>query len=214
MRNEIPKCLCAKLTNRRLALQINVVAFACDRSVHWGEKPLPPGQPWVTQRSTEELLETYADFGDDVKILLRCLPSPSVWAIHGVWPPLKSYSIDRVALVGDAAHGMLPHLGAGVGQGIEDTYVISRLLTHPLTKLSNVGEVLRSYDSIRRDRAHSIHTGSTRAGDIYEGVGPSGNSEEGLCSDLQGIWDQVWRYDLQGVVNSEIDRLKTSVFIQ
>lgn len=32
---------------------------------------------------------------------------------------------------------MLPHLGAGAGQAIEDTLLLSRLLTHPLTNLSN-----------------------------------------------------------------------------
>lgn len=36
------------------------------------------------------------------------------------------------------AHGMLPHLGAGVGQGFEDVYVLCRLLGHPGTKLSNL----------------------------------------------------------------------------
>lgn len=33
---------------------------------------------------------------------------------------------------------MLPHLGAGVGQGIEDTWVLTQLLTRPETNLSNL----------------------------------------------------------------------------
>ena len=33
---------------------------------------------------------------------------------------------------------MLPHLGAGVGQGIEDTWVLTQLLAHPETNLSNL----------------------------------------------------------------------------
>lgn len=33
---------------------------------------------------------------------------------------------------------MLPHLGAGAGQGIEDVYVLWRLLSLPQTKLSNL----------------------------------------------------------------------------
>lgn len=36
------------------------------------------------------------------------------------------------------AHAMLPHLGGGVAQGIEDVYVLCELLGHPQTKLSNV----------------------------------------------------------------------------
>ena len=34
---------------------------------------------------------------------------------------------------------MLPHLGAGAGQGIEDAYVLAHLLGHPDTTASNVG---------------------------------------------------------------------------
>jgi hypothetical protein len=33
---------------------------------------------------------------------------------------------------------MLPHLGAGAGMGIEDAYVLSQLLSHPQTNISNI----------------------------------------------------------------------------
>jgi salicylate hydroxylase len=33
---------------------------------------------------------------------------------------------------------MLPYLGAGGGAGIEDAYVLSQLLAHPLTNASNI----------------------------------------------------------------------------
>lgn len=36
------------------------------------------------------------------------------------------------------AHGMTPHLGAGAGQGIEDAYLLSQLLSHPQTTLDNI----------------------------------------------------------------------------
>lgn len=39
-------------------------------------------------------------------------------------------------------------------------------------------------------------TGSTRAGDVYEGYGPSGVDLEGLRKDLDGYWSFVWHHDL------------------
>ena len=33
---------------------------------------------------------------------------------------------------------MLPHLGAGAGQGIEDVYALCRLLSHPTTIKCNL----------------------------------------------------------------------------
>lgn len=44
----------------------------------------------------------------------------------------------RVALLGDAAHGMPPHLGAGAGQAIEDARALVRLLAHPKVGRHNV----------------------------------------------------------------------------
>ena len=33
---------------------------------------------------------------------------------------------------------MLPHLGAGAGQGIEDAFLLSKLLSNPQTTLENI----------------------------------------------------------------------------
>ena len=99
---------------------------------------MPPGAPWVTPRTKSELLETYAGWGPDAISLLDCLDSPSAWSIHAVDPPLETYAKGRVALLGDAAHGMLPHLGAGAGQGIEDVVVLVKLLNHPETNAQNI----------------------------------------------------------------------------
>lgn len=64
--------------------------------------------------------------------------NPSVWAVHAVDPPLDSFVKGRVALLGDAAHAMLPHLGAGAGQGLEDAVVLVKLLGHPQVSKANV----------------------------------------------------------------------------
>lgn len=123
-------------------VKINVVAFACDRSISWGARPLPIGHPWVAPRTNAELLAEYEGWGPDIQLLLSCIPQPSVWSIHAVHSPLESYSRGRAALLGDAAHGMLPHLGAGAGQGLEDVLVLVKLLGHPNATNENI-EVIR-----------------------------------------------------------------------
>ena len=41
---------------------------------------------------------------------------------------------------------MLPHLGAGAGQGIEDVYALCRLLSHPTTTKANLDvRILNSF---------------------------------------------------------------------
>ena len=107
------------------------------------------------------LEKEYEGWGPDVQTLIKCMPDkPSKWSIHVVHPPLDSFVRDRVVLIGDAvrppssdfrgcadfaackAHAMLPHLGAGAGQGLEDAYVLTRLLSHPETNVNNL-EVCR-----------------------------------------------------------------------
>jgi salicylate hydroxylase len=86
--------------------QVNVVAFVCDRTIAFGERPLPPGEAWVKPRTTEELLIEYEGWTDDVLKLLQCMNNPSVWSIHAVYPPLETYVWGRVALLGDAVRNV------------------------------------------------------------------------------------------------------------
>lgn len=127
--------------------------------------------------------------------MLGCMENPSAWAIHDVHPLLDSFASGRVALVGDAAHAMLPHLGAGAGQGLEDVLLLVKLLRHPETTSANVEHVFQAYDVIRRPRANFVLKASARTGDIYEMRGPSGGTIDGIRKDLPGIWD-FWYYDL------------------
>lgn len=46
---------------------------------------------------------------------------------------------------------MLPHLGAGAGQAIEDALMLARLLGHPQTNKSNIEVILfLSIDVVRQ----------------------------------------------------------------
>jgi salicylate hydroxylase len=110
---------------------------------------------------------------------------------------------------------MLPHLGAGAGQAIEDAHLLTQLLTHPSTNLFNVEVrlrqvrvlfpnsnlrtsqlVMQAYDMVRRPRANRVLQASSATGEIYELAGPSGPTLEGARKDLEGIWEFVWRHDL------------------
>jgi len=129
--------------------------------------------------------------------ILKCIDKPRKWYIHVVLPPLDSYVKGRVALIGDAAHGMLTHLGAGAGQGIEDAYVLARLLGHPQTTLANLEAVLQAYDRIRRPRAQMVSdTTSIKAGRIYDGYGEHGLSSEGLAKDTDSMWSPIVYHDV------------------
>lgn len=66
-------------------------------------------------------------------------------------PPLRSYARGPVALVGDAAHAMLPSLGQGACQALEDAV---SLAAHACAPDLQAG--LRRYDAERRPRSQGI----------------------------------------------------------
>ena len=65
------------------------------------------------------------------------IEKPGKWGLHEV-ESLPTYVDDNVCLMGDAAHGMLSHQGAGAGQAVEDAYVLANLLGHPQTSRGNL----------------------------------------------------------------------------
>ncbi|KAL4246567.1 FAD/NAD(P)-binding domain superfamily protein [Abortiporus biennis] len=87
---------------------------------------------WVSECTVDEVQRCYADWEPEVRQLLSCMEKsslpPTKWAIHES-KTLPFWTRGRVVLLGDAAHSMTPHQGAGAGQAIEDAYVLSSLLS-------------------------------------------------------------------------------------
>ncbi|KAH0838116.1 hypothetical protein J3R83DRAFT_6362 [Lanmaoa asiatica] len=188
---------------------INVVVFCTDRSIPEGFVEVPTHK-WVTPVAEQEILDAHGDSGAEVQNLLSLIRHPSKWSIHAVDPPLSSFVRGHIALVGDAAHGMCPHLGAGAGQGLEDTLVLCKLLTHPQTVLANLQDVLRVYDRVRRPRANMVLERSAMAGELYESLrkGDNGTVIQNLRVQLSRQWDFVHHHDLGADLESALEMLR------
>ncbi len=127
-----------------------------NRDVPIGEAVLPPGEATVVSVPQKEVLDAYEGWGSDVLGLLGCIHNPTKWNINVGYPHLETYVNGRIALLGDAvsqhtkdtanvmitfgvqAHGMMTHLGAGAGQGLEDVYLLVKLISHPQTASYNI----------------------------------------------------------------------------
>ncbi|VVP20988.1 Salicylate hydroxylase [Pseudomonas fluorescens] len=178
---------------------INVVAFTSDRSRP--DPAWPSDSPWVRNASQEEMLAAFTDWGDAARVLLECIPSPTLWALHEL-EELPGYVHGRVGLIGDAAHAMLPHQGAGAGQGLEDAWLLARLLADPQVLASRPHSVLEAYDAIRRPRACRVQRTSWEAGELYELRDPvvAGNEQllgKTLAERFEWLWDHDMQSDLQ-----------------
>jgi len=146
------------IRNRTL---LNGVAFATtDR---WTE------EGWSIRSSREELLEQFEGWHEDILGIFRNAPEDGIfkWALFDR-DPLPRWTEGRVALLGDAAHPMLPFLGLGAAMALED----SALLARAMAAEPNIPAALELYAAARQDRAADILLASRRQGEIYNAVDP------------------------------------------
>lgn len=111
-------------------------------------------ESWNADGDRDEILETYADFDDELKTLLRVASEVKLWELQDL-DPLPTWTSGRAILIGDAAHAMTPLQGQGANMAIEDADGL-RLLTQPGVTRDTVPELLRNIESIRRPRAIKI----------------------------------------------------------
>ncbi|MCZ7595542.1 MAG: FAD-dependent monooxygenase [Hyphomicrobium sp.] len=91
------------------------------------------------------------------------------WALHTL-PVPRQWAHGSIALLGDAAHPMLPFLAQGGVMALEDATVIAEAL-HRYT--DDVPAALRWYQRQRRPRVQRVVRASRRNGRIYHLAGPA-----------------------------------------
>ncbi|KAL4803787.1 hypothetical protein BDV18DRAFT_39465 [Aspergillus unguis] len=167
---------------------LNIVAFHTTEE-EWKEYPR------LTRDGTrDEALRDFAGYGPNVtKLLKLCEPKLSIWAIFDLAThPVPTFSKNRIAISGDAAHATSPHHGSGAGFCIEDTAVLAGLLADPLVQThSDLQTALAVFDASRRERTQWLVQSSRFIGDCYEwraeGVGRDFKRIEEAINTRNGI---------------------------
>ena len=104
-----------------------------------------------------ELKRRFGDWHEPIPALIGAAPAAAVLRDDVYWiaEPLPAYHRGRIALLGDAAHAMTPHLGQGACQAIEDAVV--------LATIAGTGADLAAYTQARMRRTRMLADGSYRA---------------------------------------------------
>ncbi|KAJ7346846.1 FAD/NAD-P-binding domain-containing protein [Mycena albidolilacea] len=140
---------------------INVVAFASELD----KEDQDYGEEWVTDCTKDEMLQCFRGWETEALALLEPVENPTKWGIHHL-KELPFYVADTVVLLGDAAHGMSPHLGSGAGQAIEDAYVLASVLGAAAT--NNLDQALEAYQRTRLPVANHVVKASFESGKMFE----------------------------------------------
>jgi salicylate hydroxylase len=83
------------------------------------------------------------------------------WALYDR-EPLPTWTKGRLTLLGDAAHPMLPHLGQGANQSIEDGMALATILAR--VDRTQVPAALLAYEQLRRERVADVQLGARQNG--------------------------------------------------
>jgi salicylate hydroxylase len=157
---------------------INVVCHYDDESYRH--------ESWVTECPRDEVLNRYVGWHESLLRLFEAGQTWYKWALYDR-DPIPAWTSGRVTLLGDAAHPMLPYLGQGACQALEDGSVLALALA---ASPSDPVGALAVYERVRRPRASRVVL-TARA--------------RGVSNHLPSRW-AAWRRDAAIAVRRQLNR--------
>ncbi|KAK4556656.1 hypothetical protein LTR86_006227 [Recurvomyces mirabilis] len=171
---------------------------------------------WLLPGQGKQMREDFTSWGPAAKGLMDLvlekegedLPFWSAW--HHALHPEKFWQ-GRVALIGDSAHAMPPHAGAGAGQAMEDAFLMSEVLgciassEHAAsidTEMQKRIEVAFGvYETIRRPRSQAVLETSEANFELWADLYDNGP----ISHERLNVWRQkvktafegIWIHDLE-----------------
>ncbi|GAW25015.1 putative salicylate hydroxylase [Rosellinia necatrix] len=138
----------------------------CQPDTHFAAAP---GATYTTRGDKAAMLGVYGDFCPLVRRMLDLVPEGEVceWRLRS-HAPLERWTLGAAALLGDACHPTLPHLGQGATMAIEDAAVLAECvaaLPSVATATADgavagtpaaLARALRVYEALRRDRTYAL----------------------------------------------------------
>lgn len=121
---------------------------------------------WSTPATRDEFLGQFEGWHESLTGLIAAAPDARLikWALYDR-DPLPRWTAGRIALLGDAAHPMLPFLGLAGAMAIEDAVVLARACA---TARDDIAGALEAYERARRPRTDHILFSSRAQGDLYQ----------------------------------------------
>jgi salicylate hydroxylase len=118
-------------------------------------------ESWSAPGNPEVLRAEFAGWDPRVGQVLAEVDKCFRWALYDR-EPLPIWTKGRLTLLGDAAHPMLPHLGQGANQSIEDGMALATILAR--VNRDQVPAALMAYERLRRQRVADVQLGARQNG--------------------------------------------------
>lgn len=149
-------------------------------------------ESWTADGEIADLEREFGGWDPRVQQLIVSATSTKRWAMNDR-SPLEQWCADRVTLLGDAAHAMLPFFAQGAAQAIEDAVVLAHCLKG--ADAGSVTAALQRYEEIRRPRASKVQVMS-RGREVLNHL-PDGREQRERDARLasgEPLRDSAWLY--------------------
>ncbi|QFT31643.1 3-hydroxybenzoate 6-hydroxylase 1 [Labrenzia sp. THAF82] len=123
--------------------ELNIVALAEEA---WQD------ETWSAREEKETVLRVFKNWPADVRNLLKASETWLKWALCSV-DASGPWTHGHLALMGDAAHAMLPYMAQGAGMAIEDAAILAK---HLPADVENVPAALRAFERERKPRVKRV----------------------------------------------------------
>jgi len=140
---------------------VNMVMLT--QSTDWAE------ESWAAKGDIADLREIFSGWCPYVERAIDAIDESALyrWGLF-IRKPLENWVSGRVALLGDAAHPMLPYMGQGASSAIEDGIVLGRAFA----AARDPAQALALYQQTRLPRATFLQTESNLGGTRLQALDP------------------------------------------
>jgi 2-polyprenyl-6-methoxyphenol hydroxylase-like FAD-dependent oxidoreductase len=122
-------------------------------------------ESWSAPGDPDMLRADFAGWAPPITQLLSKVEKTFRWALYDR-EPMPTWTKGRLTLLGDAAHPMLPHLGQGANQAIEDGMALATILSR--VDNAPAPQALIAYERLRRERVAEVQRGARQNGMRYD----------------------------------------------
>jgi salicylate hydroxylase len=151
-------------------------------------------ESWSAVGDRNELAASFEGWDYRVTSLLEKVEYCFWWGLYDR-KPLPCWTSGRLALLGDAAHAMLPHLGQGANQAIEDGVALAVFLEG--RDAAEVAVCLRRYEAFRRMRTDMVQAEARKNGLRYDSRSGSLEQRDREIANSAAFRKSLYDYDVE-----------------
>jgi salicylate hydroxylase len=149
-------------------------------------------ESWHATGSLADLAQAFRGWNDTVQALIAAAGAIGHWTLHDR-DPVRHLCAPRLALIGDAAHPMLPFTAQGANQAIEDAAALAACLAQ--RRDGDAAQAAQRYEAVRAARTARLQREARgRINGMHLPDGQAQRIRDRVLANQASLHQQAWLY--------------------